>query len=200
MEKKNSELLEINVLDGGMRVVSARELHKFLGVKTYFTTWIKPLFPHLIENYDYQTRKSFMFDRNLGGRPKIDYAITLDVARFIFCWHGRTKKAKQANQYFIDYQDMIKETLHEPPKLNKMKTEKFNFEQYLKSVGFFDDIDVLTLYGDDGCDYQIKLIEDNFIYHKLHCSGEDWMDLMKIPVNPEEFEKVWMEIQNKFER
>lgn len=43
-----------------------------------------------------------------------------------------------------------------------MKTEKFGFEQYLKSVGFIDDY-IFKLETVDGFDYRIKLVGDNLI-------------------------------------
>lgn len=62
--------------------VNARELHTFLGVGRDFNTWIKAR----IEKYEFQENQDFIVLPNsgenpLGGRPSIEYHISIDMAK-----------------------------------------------------------------------------------------------------------------------
>ena len=79
------ELLNIEVKDG-KQLVSARELHEYLGVGRDFTTWIKGR----IAEYDFRENVDFTVvsiapqnggANNRGGQNKVDYAITIEMAK-----------------------------------------------------------------------------------------------------------------------
>lgn len=79
----------------GEQLVSGRELHEFLEVKDRYSTW----FPRMIaygfeENVDFisLTQKCV---KPLGGRPSVDHAMKLDMAKEISMIQ-RTAKGKQA--------------------------------------------------------------------------------------------------------
>ena len=81
-------------------VVSARDLHELLEVKTAYKDW----FPRMCE-YGFtegQDYCSFLSDRvdGLPGKPRQDAAVSLDMAKEI-CMLQRSEKGKQARQYFI---------------------------------------------------------------------------------------------------
>lgn len=81
------------------QTVNARELHAFLDSKQDFSTWIKARIAEygFIENQDF-----VLFHNSMGkGRPRIEYFITLDMAKELSMVE-RTVKGKQARQYFID--------------------------------------------------------------------------------------------------
>lgn len=82
----------------GQKIVSARDLHGFLGSKTEFSKWCVRMFEYgFIENQDYTLVK-------IGERSahnKTDYALTLDTAKEISMLQ-RSKKGKEARQYFIE--------------------------------------------------------------------------------------------------
>ena len=85
---------------GERPAVSARELHEFLEVKTAFKDW----FPRMCE-YGFiegESYCSFLSDRSDGlpGKPRMDAAITIDMAKEI-CMLQRNEKGKQARQYFL---------------------------------------------------------------------------------------------------
>lgn len=89
----------INIrVNGGQRVVSARELHAFLEVKTDFTDWCKRMF-----DFGFEEQKDFtsILGKSTGGRPSVDYALTIDTAKEISMLQ-RSEKGKQARRYFID--------------------------------------------------------------------------------------------------
>ena len=104
----DNELIKITKDEQGNSVVSGRELHEFLEVKTPYKDW----FPRMVEygfteNVDFISLAQKCAKPN-GGRPKIDHALTLDMAKEISMIQ-RTEKGKQARQYFIDVEKAYKE-------------------------------------------------------------------------------------------
>lgn len=94
------EIIKITTDINGEQLVSGRELHKFLEVKTRYNDWFTDMTQYgFIENVDYT---SFTEKRvkPQGGRPSIDHAIKLDMAKEISMIQ-RTDKGKEARQYFI---------------------------------------------------------------------------------------------------
>lgn len=82
----------------GEQVVSARELHSFLEVKTDFTDWCKRMFEYGFENgVDFILLKN---GEKVSKSNPIDYALSLDCGKEISMLQ-RTEKGKQARQYFI---------------------------------------------------------------------------------------------------
>jgi phage anti-repressor protein len=94
--KKMNELITITEQDS-KQIVSARELYDFLEINTDFTNWCKRMF-----EYGFEGGKEFtpILGKSTGGRPSIDYALTLDTAKEISMIQ-RSENGKQARQYFI---------------------------------------------------------------------------------------------------
>lgn len=105
----------INVIkENGNHVVSARELHGFLEVKTGFTDWCKRMFEYGFENeVDYSLLK-IGEQTGSGGHNKIDYALVLDCAKEISMLQ-RTDKGKQARKYFLEVEKKYKDSMLELP-------------------------------------------------------------------------------------
>ena len=96
-----------------VETVSARELHAFLEVGKDFSNWIKNRLETLgsIENEDYLViQEVFPKIGERGGRPKIEYYLTLDVAKHLAMME-KNEKGKQARQYFIECEKKLKETV-----------------------------------------------------------------------------------------
>lgn len=100
--------------DDTIQTVNARDLHAFLGVGKDFSTWIKGR----IEQYGFVEHHDFMTfgatpqnggaggspqngGKPLGGRPAVEYAIALDMAKEL-AMVERNDKGKQARLYFIE--------------------------------------------------------------------------------------------------
>lgn len=84
----------------GEIIVSGRELHEFLEVKTPYTQWFERMQEYgFVENIDFigLSQKS---EKPFGGRPSQDHHIKLDMAKEI-AMIQRTEKGKQARQYFL---------------------------------------------------------------------------------------------------
>lgn len=92
-----TQLIKIQDNDG-KRVVSARELHQFLEVKTKFADWIKArvLEYGFIENQDFVTSSEI----SEGRRNIIEYALSLDMAKEL-AMVERSEKGREARKYFI---------------------------------------------------------------------------------------------------
>lgn len=91
-----NELIKVTY-DNDRPVVSARELHDFLEVKTAYKDW----FPRMCE-YGFTEGQDFcsFLSESTGGRPAQDAALTIDMAKEI-CMIQRSEKGKLARQYFI---------------------------------------------------------------------------------------------------
>jgi len=102
-----TELIRIQTTNEGTKVVSARDLHKFLEVLTEPILWCKRMFEYGFENdIDYTAIKS----ENPVNKQVIisDFALTLDCAKELSMLQ-RTNKGKEARLYFIAREKQAKE-------------------------------------------------------------------------------------------
>lgn len=150
------ELIKVTKDDKGISVVSGRELHEFLEVKTPYKDW----FPRMVEygfteNVDFISLAQKCAKPN-GGRPRMDHAITLDMAKEISMIQ-RTDKGKQARQYFIEVEKEYKKQINKsqfrlPTNFgemtlmlsNVMKSQEKKIEEQGKKVDFLMDLSGLT--------------------------------------------------------
>lgn len=106
-----NELIKITTNEEGTQLVSARELHQFLEVKTQFKDW----FPRMC-GYGFDKNKDYIAIAQKrataqGNRSEyLDYVITLDMAKELSMIQ-RTKKGKEARKYFINIEKNYKEEL-----------------------------------------------------------------------------------------
>lgn len=104
------ELIKITTNDKGQHLVSGRELHEFLGIKTKYKDW----FPRMVE-YGFERNIDFIMvaqkraTNNLKNPVTtiIDHAISIDMAKEISMIQ-RTEKGKQARKYFIECEKIAK--------------------------------------------------------------------------------------------
>ena len=84
------------------KTVNARDLHAFLEVGKDFSTWIKDK----IEKYDFKEGKDYVkFSPNSGktsngGRPRVEYFLTVSMAKEISMLENN-EKGNQARKYFL---------------------------------------------------------------------------------------------------
>lgn len=91
-----NEIIEVNT---DMGTVSARELHERLKIKTRFNDWFVRMCEYgFMEGMDFYSKMS---KTNGGGRPPMDYDISLDMAKQV-CMIQRTSEGKRCRQYLID--------------------------------------------------------------------------------------------------
>lgn len=107
--KMFEELIKVNKENN---TVSARELHKFLEIRTRFDKW----FGRMCE-YGFEENSDFRLvtQKRVTNNPKnpytieTDYEITLDMAKELSMIQ-RTEKGKQARQYFIQCEKFIQDS------------------------------------------------------------------------------------------
>ena len=92
-----NELINVTLNDNHEPVVSGRQLHEALGVKTAYKDW----FPRMTE-YGFTEGEDFssFLSKSTGGRPSQDHVIKLDMAKEI-AMIQRTERGKKVRQYFI---------------------------------------------------------------------------------------------------
>lgn len=95
-----NDIITINLNDNQEPVVSARELHKGLKVKTRFSLWVEQNFKILEEGYDFTSVVGTTVVNNGAVREVQDYALSLDAAKNL-AMASKTDKGKQVRQYFI---------------------------------------------------------------------------------------------------
>ena len=94
-----NELIRINY-DAENPMVSARDLHEGLEVNTRFNDWFARMAEYGFESgKDFYSKMSKTSEQ--GGRPAMDYQISVDMAKQI-CMIQRSEKGRQYRQYFLD--------------------------------------------------------------------------------------------------
>lgn len=92
-----NELIKVNENN---QTVSARDLHESLNINTRFNDWFPRMCEYgFIEGTDFYSKSSKTSE--IGGRPSIDYEISVDMAKEI-CMIQRTPEGKKVRQYLID--------------------------------------------------------------------------------------------------
>ena len=100
------QLIKLSKNTKGENVVSARELHSFLGASERFSSWMERNFQYgFVENQDYSGCKHF---NALANQLLDDFVLTIDCAKEI-AMIQRTDKGKQARQYFIECEKQLLE-------------------------------------------------------------------------------------------
>lgn len=99
-----NELIKTFKQDDGTVAVDARDLHDFLEVGKDFSNWFKGMIEYgFTEGQDFTPISA----KSRGGRPRIEYAMTLDMAKELSMIQ-RTPKGKQAREYFIAMEKQAK--------------------------------------------------------------------------------------------
>ena len=95
-----NEVIKVTVNDNHEPIVSARQLHKTLEVKTRFSQWVEQNFKGFEENYDFASAVTTTVVNNGAMRELQDYALSLDTAKHL-AMMSKTDKGKEVRQYFI---------------------------------------------------------------------------------------------------
>ena len=188
----NLELIKIDVNENQEPVVSGRELHEALEIKTEYKKWFDRMKEYgFTENTDYVrvTQKC----HTLGGEQEmVNHAIKLDMAKEI-AMIQRNEKGKEVRQYFIQ----VEKDFNSPEKImaralrladKQIKTLMADNDKKDQVIGelkpkadYTDRIlqcDDLTKINVIACDYGFSAIEFNKILKKFgiqYKQGEDWL-------------------------
>lgn len=96
----SSELIKVTV-QNDQQLISARDLHKGLGLKRQFTDWWKQNSKDFENGTDYTSTLTSVNVGNGATREVQDYALTIDMAKQL-CLLSRTKKGKEYREYLIE--------------------------------------------------------------------------------------------------
>ena len=89
--------------------VNAREIHKYLEVKTKFADWIK----RAIEKYDFIENQDYAILKNgNGNNAYIDYIVVLDMAKELAMLENNPK-GKETRKYFIEFEKQGKSLINQ---------------------------------------------------------------------------------------
>ncbi|MCO4568494.1 phage antirepressor KilAC domain-containing protein [Streptococcus infantarius] len=95
-----NKLINVTLNKNQEPVVSGRQLHQVLGVKTPYSMWFDRMVEYgFTENQDFLLN-NFVKQTGRGGHNKIDHVLKLDMAKEI-AMIQRTDKGKEVRQYFI---------------------------------------------------------------------------------------------------
>ena len=95
-----NDLIKVEINENQEPVVDGRELYEVLGVKTPYTQWFDRMKEYgFVENIDFVSL-SQNCEKPQGGRPEINHAIKLDMAKEI-AMIQRNENGKKVRQYFI---------------------------------------------------------------------------------------------------
>ena len=139
---QNQELVQISEteINGVLtKTINARDLHSFLEVGRDFSNWIKNRISTLgsIENEDY----AVISGKNLlakigeekederGGSNKIDYLITIDLAKHIAMME-KNERGYQIRNYFIQCEKKLKEAKNPEPIDELLMISRIAMEMY----------------------------------------------------------------------
>lgn len=107
--KNNLELIKVETNENNEPIVSGRELHEVLEVKTAYKDWFPRMCEYgFIENQDYCS----IMSESTGGRPALNHAIKLDMAKEI-AMIQRSEAGKKVRQYFIQ----VEKNFNSPEKI-----------------------------------------------------------------------------------
>ncbi len=122
-----NQIINITVNDNHEPVVSGRDLHKVLEIKTAYKDW----FPRMAE-YGFEEGQDFssFLSKSTGGRPSQDHVLKLDMAKEIAMLQ-RNEKSKQVRKYFIQVEKdfnspekiMARALLMADKKVHKLETQ-----------------------------------------------------------------------------
>lgn len=125
-----NELINVTLNDNHEPVVSGRQLHEALDVKTKYADWFNRMIDYgFAENQDFLLLKNEQ-QTGRGGHNKVDHIIKLDMAKEI-AMIQRTERGKQVRQYFIQVEKdfnspekiMARALLMADQKVNKLEAQ-----------------------------------------------------------------------------
>ena len=108
-----NELINVKNEDGKL-LVSLRELHEKLGIKTQFTKWAIRMFEYgFEENIDYIPVSQKRLTVQGNETTFTDYIVTIDMAKEI-CMIQRSDIGREFRKYFIECEKQLKEIVQKP--------------------------------------------------------------------------------------
>lgn len=154
----NISIQQLTLNDETVNAVNARELHAELGVGKVFAAWIKEQIVRamLVDGVDYEVI-SESGKNPTGGRPTIDYLISLDASKNL-CMMSQCPKGVAIRKYFIEVEKQYRQqpTAEDPQLLmakalihaqsvmenqkyliDEMKPKAIGYDSFIESDGLY---------------------------------------------------------------
>lgn len=167
--------------------VNAREIHKYLEVKTKFADWIK----RAIDKYDFLENQDFSILKiGNGNNANIEYIVTLDMAKELSMLENNAK-GKETRKYFINFERQANKVI------NSQSSQIALLQETLNQIAIADKRITKIESNFRIENWQQKMLEDvkNFkVYElaKLYSFENDQAMLKKC------HSRVWKKLKNKF--
>lgn len=174
------ELMKVQVKND-RQLVSARDLHKGLGLKGRFSRWFKTNSELFTENDDFYKCTSSTVVNNGAVRELDDYLLTIEMAKQL-AMMARTEKSKLYREYFLDLErkwnspEMVMHRALEfsNTRIKQLKLENKNLsiqlEESNKKADYLDVIlgtpDALAI-SQIAADYGYSAVNFNKLLHKV---------------------------------
>jgi len=198
------EIIQISqntIGNSSVHSVSARDLHRELGVKKDFTNWIKYQLEKgfFIESEDYiiirQKRRTITRDGKTRGTVVFEYFLTLDTAKEI-AMMSRTEKGKMIRNYFIKVEEAFKLQISKPVQTRSdlISVSKEELEQELTVLEFtFKHKNLSELEKDYLLNQTLKKVNftnlDNLTKYKETFSLTELLEVFQISILPQDFNR-----------
>lgn len=125
-----NELIDVTLNENQDPVVSARQLHKSLEVKTRFSQWVEQNFKMFKENEDFTSVVGTTLVNNGAVRKLQDYAVSIRMAEHL-AMMSKTNKGHEVREYFIQVEKdfnspekiMARALLMADKKINKLEAQ-----------------------------------------------------------------------------
>ncbi|GGD04878.1 phage antirepressor KilAC domain-containing protein [Enterococcus wangshanyuanii] len=138
-----NNLIKVTTNENDEQLVSARDLHRALEIKTRFSQWVTQNFKPFRENVDFSSVVVTTQQNQYGGLKELqDYAMSVEMAKHIAMMTG-TSKGFEVRDYFISVEkawnnpDMV---VKRAMQIQQKKIESLQLEnQELKPKAIFAD-------------------------------------------------------------
>lgn len=145
-----NELINVTLNENNEPIISARQLHKTLEVKTRFSQWVEQNFKTFKENEDFSSVVTTTQQNQYGGTKKLqDYAVTIRMAEHL-AMMSKTSKGHEVREYFIQVEKdfnspekiMARALLMADKKIKLLESENENLlielEEATKNADYLD--------------------------------------------------------------
>ncbi|MCT1450615.1 antA/AntB antirepressor family protein [Corynebacterium sp. p3-SID1194] len=144
----------------GVQAVMGRDLHTFLEVRTPYDKWMPRMLEYgFVAGQDFSTKMSET--SHLGGRPRTDHIVTLDMAKEI-AMIQRTDRGKQARQYFIEVEKRARQ-------VEELTPEQLMAKALLQAESTMKDLEVRAVTAEASLEAAAPALE----YHEKFVAEDD---------------------------
>lgn len=178
MEK---ELIKITTNKEGQKLVSARELHEGLKIKSRFNDWIT----NRIKKYGFEENLDYtkILVQCKRGQNEYDFCITVDVAKEL-CMVENNELGRQFRKYFIEAERQLQEIkkldsymIDDPIERAKRWIEEAEERKALKEDNIKKDEEIKVL--KPKAEFTDKFLQDDTLYKATDIAKEVGMTVTK---------------------